>query len=67
MSGSIKDRVAIVGMGCTRFGELWNKGPSDLIVDRQHFQRPRWTLRQRAAEVTIHPCFSLCERLCLWT
>src|SRR4030043_2356199 len=33
MSGSIKDRVAIVGMGCTRFGELWNKGPSDLIVD----------------------------------
>jgi len=33
MSGSIKDRVAIVGMGCTKFGELWNKGPSDLIVD----------------------------------
>ncbi len=33
MSGSIKDRVAIVGMGCTRFGELWHKGPSDLIVD----------------------------------
>ncbi len=33
MSGSIKDRVAIVGMGCTRFGELWDKGPSDLIVD----------------------------------
>ena len=33
MSGSIKDRVAIVGMGCTKFGELWDKGPSDLIVD----------------------------------
>jgi len=33
MPGSIKDRVAIVGMGCTRFGELWDKGPSDLIVD----------------------------------
>lgn len=33
MSGSIKDRVAIVGMGCTRFGELWDKGPSDLIVE----------------------------------
>jgi acetyl-CoA C-acetyltransferase len=33
MSGSIKDRVAIVGMGCTKFGELWNKGPSDLIID----------------------------------
>jgi acetyl-CoA C-acetyltransferase len=33
MSGSIKDKVAIVGMGCTKFGELWDKGPSDLIVD----------------------------------
>jgi acetyl-CoA C-acetyltransferase len=30
---SIKDKVAIVGMGCTQFGELWNKGPSDLMVD----------------------------------
>jgi len=33
MSGSIKDRVAIVGMGCTKFGELWTKGPGDMIVD----------------------------------
>ncbi|NQT48519.1 MAG: acetyl-CoA acetyltransferase [Chloroflexi bacterium] len=33
MPGSIKDRVAIVGMGCTQFGELWEKGPTDLIVD----------------------------------
>jgi len=30
---SIKDRVAIIGMGCTKFGELWDKGPYDLIVD----------------------------------
>mgnify|MGYP000524829789 CR=1 FL=1 len=27
------DRVAIVGMGCTPFGEHWNKGPEDLLVD----------------------------------
>jgi acetyl-CoA C-acetyltransferase len=33
MPGSIKDRVAIVGMGCTRFGTMWDKGPSDLIVE----------------------------------
>jgi acetyl-CoA C-acetyltransferase len=33
MPGSIRDRVAIVGMGCTQFGELWGKGPTDLIVD----------------------------------
>ena len=30
---NIKDKVAIIGMGCTKFGELWNKGPYDLIVD----------------------------------
>ena len=31
--GSIKDKVAIVGMGCTRFGENWQKSVDDLIVD----------------------------------
>lgn len=30
---SIKDKVAIVGMGTSRFGELWNTGVDDLIVD----------------------------------
>ena len=33
MVGSIKDRVAIIGMGCTQFGELWDKSRVDLIVD----------------------------------
>ncbi len=33
MPGSIRDKVAIVGMGCTKFGELWDKGPTDLIVE----------------------------------
>ena len=32
-SHGIKDRVAIVGMGCTPFGEHWDKGLDDLIVD----------------------------------
>ncbi len=31
--GTIKDKVAIIGMGCTRFGELWDKGVDDLIID----------------------------------
>jgi acetyl-CoA C-acetyltransferase len=31
--GDIKDKVAIIGMGCTQFGDLWNKGVSDLIID----------------------------------
>jgi acetyl-CoA C-acetyltransferase len=30
---SIKDEVAIIGMGCTRFGELWGKSTYDLIID----------------------------------
>ncbi|MDD4859780.1 MAG: acetyl-CoA acetyltransferase [Dehalococcoidales bacterium] len=30
---SIKDRVAIVGMGCTKFGENWDMSPIDLMVD----------------------------------
>ena len=29
---SIKDKVAIVGMGCTAFGEHWDKGFDDLVV-----------------------------------
>ena len=33
MAESIKDKVAIVGMGCTRFGEHWDKSADDLIVD----------------------------------
>ena len=32
-SHGIRDRVAIVGMGCTKFGEHWDKGIDDLIVD----------------------------------
>ena len=29
----IKDRVAIVGMGCTKFGERWDMGVEDLLVE----------------------------------
>jgi len=32
-SRGIKDRVAIIGMGCTKFGEHWDKGPEDLLVE----------------------------------
>ena len=33
MASGIKDRVAIVGMGCTTFGEHWDKSPEDLMVE----------------------------------
>ena len=32
-SNGIRDRVAIVGMGCTAFGEHWDKGTDDLLVE----------------------------------
>src|SRR6266852_4506309 len=32
-SHGIKDRVAIVGMGCTRFTEHWDKGPDQLLAE----------------------------------
>ena len=32
-SNSIADRVAIVGMGCTPFGEHWSRSTEDLLVD----------------------------------
>ena len=32
-SNGICDRVAIVGMGCTPFGEHWQKGADDLLID----------------------------------
>jgi len=30
---SIKDKVAIIGMGCTKFGELWDQSEDDLLVE----------------------------------
>ncbi|MFC2050898.1 acetyl-CoA acetyltransferase [Chloroflexota bacterium] len=33
MSEGIKNKVAIIGMGCTKFGELWDKSAEDLMVD----------------------------------
>jgi acetyl-CoA C-acetyltransferase len=32
-SNGIRDRVAIVGMGCTPFGEHWDKSVNDLLVE----------------------------------
>lgn len=32
-SHGIKDRVAIIGMGCTQFGEHWETSTSDMAID----------------------------------
>jgi acetyl-CoA C-acetyltransferase len=33
VSGSIRDKVAVVGVGCCKFGENWHQGPEDMIVE----------------------------------
>ena len=33
MASGIKDKVVIAGMGCSRFGERWDAGPDDLMVE----------------------------------
>ena len=33
MASGIKDKVAIVGMGCSKFGERWDCGPEELILE----------------------------------
>lgn len=33
MSTGIRDKVAIIGMGCTKFGERWDAGAEDLMVE----------------------------------
>jgi acetyl-CoA C-acetyltransferase len=32
-SNGIRDRVAVVGMGCTSFGEHWDRSIDDLLID----------------------------------
>ncbi len=33
MAAGIKDKVAIIGMGCSRFGERWDVGQDELMVE----------------------------------
>ena len=36
MRTGLADRVAIIGMGCTRFGELWDRSADDLLIEAAH-------------------------------
>ena len=33
MATGIRDKVAIIGMGCSRFGERWDCGSEELMVE----------------------------------
>ena len=32
----MKDQVAIIGVGCTKFGDQFDQGYEDLVVDAAH-------------------------------
>ena len=34
MARGIKDKVAILGMGCSKFGERWDSGAEELMLER---------------------------------
>ncbi len=33
MASGIRDKVAILGMGCSKFGERWDVGAEELMVE----------------------------------
>lgn len=33
MAAGIRDKVAVIGMGCSKFGERWDCGPEELMVE----------------------------------
>jgi acetyl-CoA C-acetyltransferase len=33
MASGIRDKVAVIGMGCSKFGERWDAGPEELMVE----------------------------------
>jgi len=39
MAGGIRDKVAILGMGCSRFGERWDAAGADLANFHPAFAR----------------------------
>ena len=40
MAAGIKDKVAILGMGCSKFGERWEAGAEELIVEAYEVSIP---------------------------
>ncbi len=50
MASGIRDRVVIVGMGCTRFGEHWDKGAEEMMVEAFEEARADAGLERSAIE-----------------
>ena len=61
-SHGIKDRVAIVGMGCTQFGEHWDKGSEDLLIDAAYQAYESAGIGPSDLDlVELHDCFATAE------
>ena len=51
MATGIKDKVAILGMGCSRFGERWESGTEELMVEAFNEAIPPTTRRSTSGKV----------------
>ena len=49
MAKGIKDKVAIIGMGCSKFGERWDSGTEQLLAEA--FDEARTILTRRRADL----------------
>ena len=57
MATGIKDKVAILGMGCSRFGERWESGAEEIMVEAFNGCR-----RVDSEETLSVPCKLECVR-----
>ena len=58
MPAGIKDKVVILGMGCSKFGERWDCSPEDLMIEAYNVMQDRITRARLAgdpADIMIGP------------
>ena len=56
---SIKDKVAIVGVGCCKFGENWDKSEEDMIVEAAYEAYADAGITEPAKQIDAIYCGSL--------
>jgi hypothetical protein len=54
MADGIRDKVAILGMGCSKFGERWESGAEDLAAE--NFRQPISALTSMKSTWAKQPC-----------
>ena len=56
MASGIKDRVAVLSMGCSRFGERWNVGQEELMVEAYSEALDRAGIDPKQIEAAWYSC-----------